>query len=72
MPTMMIAKKDTRYNGMHLRAGDRFEVLTEKSVRLYTLTKRAEVVNTDIDGDPLPEAPRARRAYKRRDLRAED
>lgn len=73
---MMVAKKDMKYNGAHLRVGDHFDAVSDRAVRLFTLSKRAEVVKgeaaekvqREID---MPAAP-VRRRYNRRDMQAQD
>lgn len=63
----MVALKGMKYNGRDLRPGDRFEAVSERAARLFTLSKRARAEASD----PADEAPRKRR-YARRDLQAQD
>lgn len=63
----MVALKGMKYNGAELRPGDRFEAVSQRAVRLFTLSKRARSATSDPD----EEAPRKRR-YVRRDMQAQD
>lgn len=68
----MIAVKAMRYAGRDLMPGDEFEPQSDRDARLLRAIGKAKVANpvddTDRDDDGKPE----KRAYRRKDMKAED
>ena len=68
----MIAVKAMRYAGQWLSPGDEFEPKSERDARiLRAIGKAADVEVTEVD-DQDDDGKPEKRAYRRRDMKAED
>ena len=67
--TDLIAQSPFFYDGRTRRKGERFKA-TPKHAEMLILAKRA--ICCDDEPEALPTVTKPRRAYRRRDMRAED